>query len=54
MAGARKNRCTVWIAVASADEAIANLFHFIGDREAVREATLIAALEALLDLVDSG
>jgi nicotinamide-nucleotide amidase len=45
---------TVWIAVASADEAIANLFHFIGDREAVREATLIAALEALLDLVDSG
>jgi nicotinamide-nucleotide amidase len=44
---------TVWIAVASADEVIANRFQFNGDREAVREATLVAALEALIDLVDS-
>jgi nicotinamide mononucleotide (NMN) deamidase PncC len=39
--------------VASADEVIANRFQFNGDREAVREATLVAALEALIDLVDS-
>jgi len=44
---------TVWIAVASADELIANRFHFSGDREAIREATLVAVLAALIDLVDS-
>ena len=44
---------TVWIAVASADEVIANRFQFSGDREAVRVATLVAALEALIDLIDS-
>ena len=44
---------TVWIAVASADELVANLYQFGGDREAVRVATLIAALEALIDLGES-
>ena len=41
---------TVWIAVACADQLIARLHQFDGDRGAVREATLIAALEALLEL----
>ncbi len=45
---------TVWIAVASADEAKASLYNFNGDRETVREVTLIAALEALIELVNSG
>ena len=45
---------TVWIAVASADEVIANRHQFAGDREAVRAATLAAALEALIDLVEPG
>jgi nicotinamide-nucleotide amidase len=44
---------TVWIALASADEVIANRFRFGGDREAIREATLVAALDALIELVDS-
>jgi nicotinamide-nucleotide amidase len=44
---------TVWIAVASADQNIARRFQFSGDREAVRVAALVAALEALIDLVDS-
>ena len=43
---------TVWIAVASADEVIANRYQFGGDRESVRAATLDAALEALIDLVE--
>lgn len=43
---------TVWIAVASADELIANRYQFDGDREAVRAATLDAALETLIDLVE--
>ena len=42
---------TVWIAIASTDELIANRFQFSGDREAIREATLVTALEALIDLV---
>ena len=42
---------TVWIAIASTDELIANWFQFSGDREAIREATLVTALEALIDLV---
>jgi nicotinamide-nucleotide amidase len=45
---------TVWIAVASADEAKASLYNFSGDRETVREVTMIAALEALIELVNSG
>ena len=44
---------TVWIAVASAGQLVARLFQFDGDRQAVREATLIAALELLLDMVGS-
>ena len=44
---------TVWIAVASKYRASARLYHFDGDRQMVREATLQAALEVLLDLVES-
>ena len=43
---------TVWIAVASAEQQSARLYRFDGDRDAVREATLVAALELLLDMVD--
>jgi nicotinamide-nucleotide amidase len=42
---------TVWIAVSSAVTSMATRFQFDGDREAVREATLLAALEMLTDLV---
>ena len=44
---------TVWIALASAVQLIANRYLFNGDRQAVREATLVAALEILLDVVES-
>ena len=44
---------TVWIAVASKRQASARLHRFDGDRSAVREATLQAAIEALLDLTES-
>ena len=44
---------TVWIATASKCQANALLYRFDGDRQAVREATLQAAIEALLDLVES-
>jgi len=44
---------TVWIAVASKCQANARLHCFDGDRQVVREATLQAAIEALLDLVES-
>lgn len=43
---------TVWIAVASAEQLIATLHLFDGDRQAVREATLVSALDALLDVID--
>jgi nicotinamide-nucleotide amidase len=43
---------TVWIAVASKDQVSARLHRFDGDRQAVREATLQAAIRALLDLVE--
>ncbi len=43
---------SVWIAVASASRQQAQLFHFDGDRAAVREATLQKALEMLLELVE--
>jgi len=43
---------TVWIAVASTEQLVARLYQFDGGREAVRNATLIAALELLLDLID--
>ena len=42
---------TVWIALAADGYLQAKCHHFDGDRAAVREATLIAGLEHLLDLV---
>ncbi len=44
---------TVWIAVATPEQLISKLFRFDGDRAAVRDATLNAALELLLDMMDS-
>ena len=44
---------TVWIAVASADQLSARRHCFAGDREAVRQATLIAGLETLVRLVEA-
>jgi len=44
---------TVWIAVASSDQVDARLFRFDGDRAAVRDATLQAAIAMLLDLIES-
>jgi nicotinamide-nucleotide amidase len=42
---------TVWIAVASAEQLVARRYQFDGDRQAVRTATLVAAIKALLELV---
>ena len=44
---------TVWIALASADQLVAKRYQFDGDRQAVRAATLVTSLEALLDLVNA-
>ncbi len=44
---------TVWIAVASANQQRAQRFRFEGNRSAVREATCVAAIEMLLELLDS-
>ena len=44
---------TVWIAVASTDQLQAQCHHFDGDRAAVREATLVSAIEVLLDLLSA-
>jgi len=44
---------TVWIAVASAERLESKRYQFDGDRQAVRDATLRSAIEALLDLIDS-
>ena len=44
---------TVWIAVASENTREARLHQFEGDRDAVRQATLLAGLQALLRLIDS-
>jgi nicotinamide-nucleotide amidase len=44
---------TVWIAVASADQLSARRHQFDGDRDAVRRATLVSALEALLEQLDN-
>ena len=52
--GEEKPVGTVWIAVASVGVLTANRFQFDGDREAVREATLLTALEMLIDLVAAG
>jgi len=43
---------TVWIAAASAEQIVSKCHRFDGDRQAVREATLLAAIAALLDLVE--
>lgn len=43
---------TVWVAVASAEQQNARLYQFDGERDAVRAATLIAALELLLGIMD--
>ena len=42
---------TVWIALASAEQMVARRYQFDGDRQAVRAATMQAALALLLDLV---
>ena len=44
---------TVWIAVASTERLVSKRYQFDGDRQAIREATLRSAIEALLDLIDS-
>ena len=44
---------SVWIAVASSEQLISKLFQFDGDRAAVRDATLNAALELLLDMIEA-
>ncbi len=44
---------TVWIAVAAPEQLVSKLFQFDGGRAAVRDATLNAALELLLDVMDS-
>ena len=44
---------TVWIALASAEQLVAKRYQYDGDRQAVRAATLVTALEALLDLVSA-
>ena len=50
--GEEKPVGTVWIAVASAEQLVSKRHQFDGDRQAVREATLQAAMTALLDLVE--
>jgi nicotinamide-nucleotide amidase len=42
---------TVWIAVASTEQQLATVYHFEGDRAAVREATLHQALIDVLQLI---
>lgn len=51
--GAEKPVGTVWIAAASARQLVASLYRFDGDRADVRDASLIAALELLLDTMAS-
>ncbi|GJM14057.1 MAG: competence damage-inducible protein A [Pseudohongiella sp.] len=43
---------TVWIAWQWEDNSLARCFHFSGDREAVRQATVVAALDGCLLLID--
>ena len=43
---------TVWIALQWEDKGLARCFHFSGDRESVRRATVLAALEGCLLLID--
>ena len=44
---------SVWIAAATPTQQRVQLFRFDGDRAAVREASCIAALEMLLELLDA-
>ena len=43
---------TVWIAWQWESKSLARCFHFSGDRESVRRATVLAALEGCLLLID--
>ena len=43
---------TVWIAWQWEDKSLARCFHFSGDRESVRRATVLAALEGCLLLIN--
>lgn len=43
---------TVWIAWQWEDKSLARGFHFSGDRESVRQATVLAALEGCLLLIN--
>lgn len=43
---------TVWIAWQWEDKSLARCFHFSGDRESVRRATVLAALDGCLLLID--
>ncbi|MDC3196976.1 CinA family protein, partial [Gammaproteobacteria bacterium] len=43
---------TVWIAWQWESKSLARCFHFSGDRESVRRATVLAALDGCLLLVD--
>lgn len=44
---------TVWIAWATQASKLAKCFHFSGDRQAIRLATIHAALEGVIHLIDS-
>ena len=44
---------TVWIAVASEKQAIAKKHLFAGDREAIRNATMLSAIEMLLQVLET-
>ncbi len=44
---------TVWIAVASGKHAIAKKYQFDGDREAIRTATMISAIELMLQHLET-
>ena len=44
---------TVWIAVASEKQAIAKKHLFAGDREAIRNATMLSAIEMLLQVLEN-
>jgi nicotinamide-nucleotide amidase len=43
---------TVWIALASTRQMVAKRYQFEGGRQAVREATMLSAIELLLDQVE--
>jgi nicotinamide-nucleotide amidase len=44
---------TVWVSVASKLQSEASCYQFDGDREAVRQATLVQALQNLISLLDN-